>query len=106
MKTYVVFDRKTGEILRTHVQTGEHSDAAEHISKTSDPDLRRAAVDVLEVEGLTPGVSYRLDLKTKKLVSIKADKARGSGSAFVQPSAGVLRSARKTFIDVRSNKKL
>jgi hypothetical protein len=107
MKTYVVFDRKTGEILRTHVQTDDHSDAAEHISKTASPDLQRVAVDVLEVvEPLTPSVSYRVDLKQKKLVATEPNKTRGSGGAIVQSSAGVPRSGRRSFIDARTNKKL
>jgi hypothetical protein len=106
MKTYVVFDRKTGEILRTHVQTDDHSDAAEHIAKTANPDLQRVAVEVLEVEELAPSVSYRVDLKAKKLVATEPDKTRGSGGGVVQASAGIPRSARKTFIDARTNKKL
>ena len=106
MKTYVVFDRKTGEILRTHVQTDDHYDATEHILKTAHPDSQRIAVDVLEVEGLAPSASYRVDIKTKKLIPVEADKTRGSGGGLVQPSAGELRSARKTFVDVRTTKKL
>ena len=106
MKTYVVFDRKTGEILRTHVQTDDHSDAAEHISKTANPESQGVAVDVLEVEDLAPSVSYRVDLKTKKLIPTEANKTRGSGGGFVQPSAGDLRSARRMFIDARTSKKI
>jgi hypothetical protein len=105
MKTYVVFDRKTGEILRTHVQSDDHHDATEHILKTGNPDLQRTA-DVLEVEALTPGASYKIDPKTKKLITIEAGQSRGSGGAFVQPLAGDLSSARTSFVDVRTGKKL
>ena len=106
MKTFVVFDRKTGEILRTHVQTDSHSDAAEHISKTASPTAQSAVVEVLEIDELVPGESYRVDTNTKKLIKVAANKARGSGSAFVQQNVGQARSARREFVDARTNKKL
>lgn len=106
MKTYVVFDRKTGEILRTHVQTDDYGDAAEHILKTANPDASRQAVDVLETEALAPGAGYRVDIKTKKLVPVEAGKTQGSGGGFVQSTSGDLRSSRKSFVDARTGKKL
>jgi|ERR1044071_7553706 hypothetical protein len=105
MKTYVVFDRKTGEILRTHVQTDDYEDATEHILKTANPEASRQA-DVLETEALAPGAGYRVDVKTKKLIPVEPGKTQGLGGGFVQPTSGDLRASRKSFVDARTGKKL
>jgi hypothetical protein len=104
MKTYVVFDRKTGEILKTHVQTAEHAEPSEHFLKTM-PDAERSAVDVLAVPEITAGSSYRVDVKARKLIPLVLEKAKGAGGGFVQPAGGDPRLARRIFFDRRAQKK-
>ena len=100
MKSFVLFDRKTGEILQTHVQSGDvHRDPTE-ILQTSRPGKESVTVDVLEVETLTPNTSYRVDIKTKKLIPVDQNKAKGSGGAVVRSTDADPRSARTVIFRI------
>ena len=99
MKTFVIFDRKTGEILQTHVQMDDLHDGPEALLKLVRPEATGVAVDVMEVEGLAPGTSYRVDVKGKKLTAVDGKKAQGAGGAFVQSVDGDPRTARTVIFD-------
>jgi hypothetical protein len=94
MKTFVIFDRKTGEILQTHVQPEDLPGSLEDLLRVARPEAPREAVDILAVEELAPGTSYRVDVKERKLVPMVKGKARGAGGAFAQPAGGDPRQAR------------
>jgi hypothetical protein len=100
MKTFVIFDRKTGEILQSHIQTDGLHSSPEDLLKTVRPEADGGAVDVMEVEGLAPGASYRVDVKGKKLMSVEPSKAHGTGGAFVQPAVGDPLRTRTVIFDV------
>lgn len=100
MKTFVIFDRKTGEILQTHIQPTELHYSPEELLKTVRPEAEGVAVDVMEVEGFAPGTSYRVDVKGKKLIPVDRSKARGAGGAFVQPADGDPLKTRTVLFDV------
>jgi hypothetical protein len=105
MKTFVIFDRKTGEILQTHVESGDLHTGPEGLLKTARPEAKPDAVGVMEVEALTPGVSYRVDVKAKRLVQAEGGTARGGAGAFVQPVGGDYHAARHVIVQVEPGKK-
>jgi hypothetical protein len=84
MKTFVIFDRKTGELLQTHVQAGELHGGPEELLRTARPEAKPESVGVMEVEALSPGVNYRVDVKAKRLVPAEGGAARGAAGASVQ----------------------
>jgi hypothetical protein len=97
MKTFVIFDTKTGEVLQTHVQIGDvHGSPTEFLRGAQ---KRPESVSVMEVESLRPGVSYRVDTKAGKLVEVDGKKVRGSGGAFVLPARGDPKLARTLIFD-------
>src|SRR5262245_9570944 len=99
MKTFVIFDRKTGEVLQTHVQTGELHSTPEELVKAARPEAKGVTVDVMEVGRLEPGISYRVDLKGKKLMPVDKDKTGGAGGGFVHAAAGDPFTARRVIFD-------
>jgi hypothetical protein len=105
MKTFVIFDRKTGEILQTHVQTGDLHGSPEEIVKMARPAAQGEAVDIMAVEELAPGTSYRVDVKAKKLVAVDGGKTRGAGGASVRPVGGDPRMARHVLLPMGPKKK-
>jgi hypothetical protein len=100
MKTFVIFDRKTGEILQTHVQTGDYHAGTEHLLKTVRPEASSDAVDVVAVQDMVPGASYRVDVKTKRLVPAKANEVRGTGGAFVRTAGDAPHAARTVVLHI------
>jgi hypothetical protein len=98
MKTFAVFDAKTGEILQTHVQSGDLHGGPEELLRTVRPEAKLDAVGVIEVQGLVPGGNYRVDVNAKKLIQAEAGTARGAAGAFVQPLGGDPRAARHVVI--------
>jgi hypothetical protein len=105
MKTFVIFDRKSGEILQTHVQSGELHAGPEGLLRTARPEAKPDSVGVMEVEALTPGASYRVDVKAKRLVQADGGAARGAAGAFVQPAGGDYQAARHVVVHVETAKK-
>ncbi len=98
MKTFVVFDRKTGELLQTHVTADDSPHRPEEILKMR-PDQDRVAI--LQADEVTAGKNYKVDLKTNKLVAVEATKSKGSGGAFIGNRESI-RTARTLFVDRRN----
>jgi len=73
--------------------------------KTVRPEAKPEAVGVMEVESPTPGASYRVDVKAKRLVQSDAGAVRGAAGAFVQPAGGDYHAARHVVIHVEGEKK-
>lgn len=105
MKTHVIYNRKTGEILQTHVQTDDLHKDPEELLQMARPEAKGVVLDVMEAEGMVSGTGYRVDVKRKKLVPVGRRKARGAGGAFVQPSGGDPRMARTVFLPMEQKKK-
>ncbi len=102
MKTFVVFDRKTGEILQTHISAGHSLNDREDVLRMR-ADAERS-VDVIEVDELAPGRAYKVDMKAGKLLPVEATKSKGSGGGSVR-LADDLGSARTIFFDYRQEKR-
>ena len=105
MKTFVIYDRKTGEILQAHAQAGDPHGGPEGLLKSARPEAKPDAVGVLEVEALAPGVGYRVDVKAKRLVAADGGAARGAGGASVSPAGGDPEAARHAVVHVEPAKK-
>lgn len=106
MKTFVIFDRKTGVVLQTHVQSDEEQGGPGDLLRTARPEAKAEAVDLLEVEGMTPGDSYRVDLKARKLVLDKGPKGKGGGGgALLLPAGGDPGLARTVVLHLGESKR-
>ena len=105
MKTFIIFNRKSGEISQTHVQAGDLRSCQEEFLKIARPEAEGANIDIMEVEGLMPGISYRVDVKTKKLVEMERGKARGAGVAHMQPVNGDPLTARTVFLHLEKRER-
>ena len=103
MTTYVLFDKKTGEVLQTHVRTDASRGRPEDIVRMAKPEAREA-IDFIAVEQLTPGASYRVDTKARKLIQVDNSKVRGFGGASVQRAGGDPGAARRLFFDLKEKK--
>src|SRR5262245_45142786 len=101
MKTFVIFDRKTGEILQTRAQTDDIPDSAQDVLKMTRYGAKGEPVDIMEVETMTPGTMYRVDVKARKLTPVAEGKAPGAGGAFMQSSVTRPPTARTELFDVR-----
>jgi hypothetical protein len=101
METFVIFDPKTGEVLQTHVQDSHlHGDPRELLQEVR-PETKPESVDIMRVDYLLPGTGYRVDIKSKKLLSVDKSKAPGSGGAFVQSSEDNPELARRVIFQVK-----
>src|SRR5262245_22959901 len=88
MKSYVLFDRTTGELVQMHVEMDDlPENCTEHLEKLS---RQRAdpPVEFLEAETLQPCTSDSVDIKAMKLVPVDESKAKGAGGAVVQSIEG------------------
>lgn len=92
MRTFVIFDRKSGEILETHVTTDDIDDDAEDLMRMVRSEGDERATGVLEVGALESGVNYTVDVKANKLA--RGDKVANTSAAGVQQVGGDPRSAR------------
>ncbi len=100
MRTFVIFDRKTGEVLQTHVTTDDVADEADDIIRMARPEAMDRAAGLLEVDTLEAGERYRVDVKANRL--ILQDKTSGAGAAGVQIVAGDVREARQRIVTTES----
>ena len=106
MKTFVIFDRKTGAVLQTHVQSGDEQGGSDDLLRTARPEAKAGTVGLLEVEGVEPGRNYRVDLKTRKLVLDKGTKRKaGSGGAHLLPVGGDAGSVRTEVLNLGERKR-
>lgn len=97
MKTFVIFDRETGEIVQVHVQSesGDHHGGLEELVRTARSEEKLDTVDVIEVADLEPSAAgYRVDVKARRLVKAEGGAARGAAGASLQPLTGDLQTAR------------
>jgi hypothetical protein len=104
MKTFVIFDRKTGEIMQTHVQMDDLHRTPEELVKIARPEARSEDIDVMVVEGLSPDTKYKVDVKAKKLTPVEESKAPGAGGAFVRPADGDPSTARTVVFQMSQKK--
>ena len=84
MRTYVVYDQKTGKIVHVHNDTGDQRREPDDVLKYVHPSFSRARLAVVE-DHLAAGKSHRVNPKSKKIEVAKAG-AHSAGSA-VQPNA-------------------
>lgn len=94
MKTFVIYDRKSGEILQFHTEMGDPPSIPEELLATARPGVRLDDVDVMEVADLEPGARYRVDVKVAKLIRVERGGAGSSAGASLQPLRGDLHTAR------------
>ena len=92
MKTFLIFNKKTGEVISTRVkvdlrETIFSSEEAEALRMSKDDLLRyvdqaldQEDLDVLLVDDLIVGGSYRVDVKNKKVYRVEADETTGFGA--------------------------
>ena len=102
MKTLVIFDRKSGEILHTHLQTEDRQQTKGELLPRIRHGLHHDETDILEVESLEPGVGYRVDVKENKLVRVRDGKVSGIGGGGVQRLSADSGHVRTTVFDTKS----
>lgn len=93
MRTYMIFNTKTGEIVHTHLETDGASSTHDDIFVLIDPAHDRNLLEILEVGYISPGESYRVNVETKTLERVEPEKTLGFGSGHVQ-SFGEVRAPR------------
>ena len=84
MRTFVIFNNKSGEIVHTHVEDEEVCSSPEDVLAVVDPSLDRRTLEVLEVAGISPGQCYRVNAKTRKLEPVQANQISGFGQGAVR----------------------
>jgi hypothetical protein len=87
MRTYVIYDPKTGAIVQTHVQVGEHHAGVESVLEQARPGMHKEHLECMQVDTLAPGAAYKVDVKTKKLVTVEAANAKGAGGGAAHSRA-------------------
>ena len=88
MKTYVIFDRKSGDVVQTHVRSDDRHGEMQDLLRELRPESKPDSLDVLHVtERLVPGTRYRVDTKVKKLVAVENTRGGISKKSMVHNSA-------------------
>lgn len=98
MRTFVIFDRRTGDVVQTHMQRADIQEDPEELLKRARPGANVETFAVIEVEDLVPGAGHRVDAKERKLTDVAIDEVQGTGGAFVQPVGGDLATARTVVV--------
>ena len=82
MKTYVIYNRKTGKIVHAHGASGEARPKPDDILRLVHPSLDRSQLEMVEIGSgeMRAGEAYRVNPKTKKLKHAKTG-ASSSASA-------------------------
>ena len=83
MKTYLVYDQKTGEVIHSHVASGAHPISRENLLAMVQRN-RKATLDVLEIDDVSPGEVCRVDVQTKTIRRVGRGEVKGFGIAGVQ----------------------
>ncbi|SRR6266496_4996126 len=104
MKTFVIFDRKTGEVLQTHVQAHDRQLSAEELLRMARPEVHADGVDILAVDALEPGPGYRVDVKARTLVPVEGGAARGAGGGSAHSVGGDPRTAQRVTFRVEQKR--
>lgn len=101
MPTYVIFNRKTGEIVQTHHHPEALPVSREWLLAITDPEHNRDELDVTMVDAATieRGRMYRVDVATGKLHVAEKEKVRGFGTAGASrgPGPGPRRTSKTVF---------
>lgn len=86
MPTYVIFNKKNGKIVHTHVEPEEVKTSKENILSLVDSSYDRSSLEVtlVDTEGLSFGDSYQVDIRSGKLKPVKKDKISGFGIGAAQ----------------------
>ena len=87
MRTYVIFNGKTGEIVHTHTEGEELRTSHDDVIAMVDPSHDRKVLEVAMADSISPDECYRVDVKTKKLECVDPDKVPGFGSGSGGPAA-------------------
>lgn len=82
MKTYLVYDGKSGRIVHIHNEAGESRRKPEDVLRYVHPSIGRAHLESMEIESgqMRAGGSYRVNPKTKKLEPAKAGANSSAGA--------------------------
>jgi hypothetical protein len=101
MKTYVIFDKTTGEILQTHVHTHDLYSTPEEVVSMARGGREQEGIGAIEVPDLRAEDAFRVDVKTGKLIRAEPGELKGFGGAFVQ-AAGAKPDPRLTKVSFHS----
>lgn len=82
MQTYLVFNEKTGEVVQTHIEADDVKTNPDDLLKTVDPSQDRKSLDVLVVNNLAVGESYRVDVKTRTVFKVDSQDVAGFGGGM------------------------
>jgi hypothetical protein len=79
---YVIFNRKTGELVQTHIEPEEVRTPREELLSMVDPIHEQSELDVVLVdpESISVNTSYRIEIETGKLIAIGQSETAGFGS--------------------------
>jgi hypothetical protein len=82
MVTYVIYDRNTGRIVHTHVQTGDLPLGREGLISLVDRshDLENLDTLVVDPAQMKEDYLYRVEPKSKQLEQVDSKAASGSGA--------------------------
>ena len=101
MPTYVVFDRRTGDVVHAHVEPEGTRPSPEDVLRLVDAALDRSVLDVLKVAGTADlaGQTLRVNLKERRIVSAptEAGANRGGGVATAVESELLLPTVRTEY---------
>lgn len=86
MATYVIFNHKTGDLVQTHSEPEDVNTSKEGLLSLVDPSYDRTLLDVVLVDAkdLIAGELYQVDLRTKKLITLKKGGTAGFGAGVSQ----------------------
>lgn len=102
MKTYVIFDRKSGDVVQTHVRSDDRHGEMQDLLRELRPESKPDSLDVLPVtERLAPGMCYRVDTKVKKLVAVDGTKGRGFGAGSIHRIENGPKDAQRILVQVK-----
>ena len=86
MVTYVIYDRKSGRIVHTHVRAGDLPLSREGLISLVDRSHDLESLDMLLVDPaqMKEDSLYRVDPKSKRLEQVDSKAASGSGAGAIR----------------------
>jgi hypothetical protein len=81
MKTYVVYEQRSGRIVHVHNAAGDEQLSHERIVRYAHQSLNRSELASIEVDPaeLDPEAAYRVDPQTRRLERAQAGARAGAG---------------------------
>jgi len=78
MQTFLIYDKKTGEVIHTHVSEGSNGCPVlqEDVFRTVPKGYDRKHLDMIEVGPISPREYYHLDINTRKLTQVDPSKGK------------------------------